>query len=132
MKLVKYPTAEAVQSAISAHEPLTVLVAFDGSEALVGPIDEVMEHYILLMKLNRDPADLDRYFRIVLDEDGADWTFVCPAEYKSIPDKQHRIQEFYKDGFSTIPEAIKSLGFLVGIDIPKRYRRHFDLMSNDR
>lgn len=46
--------------------------------------------------------ELDRYFRIVVDQDGADWTFVCPVNYKNISNKEKRIMEFYKDGIAVI------------------------------
>jgi len=129
MKLVPYPSQEAVDTAISERDPLLVLISFDGSEALVSQIDEAMEHHILLFKLGRKSTDVDRYFRIVLDDEGADWTFVCPPDYKGIRDKQRRLEAFYKDGFAVIPEAIRLLGYMVGINIPRRYRRHFDMMG---
>ena len=129
MQIVYYPSSEAVEAAIAAHEPLLVLIAFDGSEALVSQIDEAVEHHILLSRLGRSPADIDKYFRIVLDDDGADWTYVCPSDYKGIRDKRRRIEAFYKDGFAIVPEALQALGYMVGIDIPRRYRRHFDMLG---
>ncbi len=130
MTLVPYPSQEAVDTAIAEREPLLVLVSFDGAEALVSQIDEAMEHHILLFKLGRKSTDLDRYIRIVLDDEGADWTFVCPPDYKGIRDKRRRLEEFYKDGFAIIPEALSRLGYMVGINIPRRYRRHFDMLGD--
>lgn len=129
MEILKYPSDEAVADAIRSSEPLLVLVAFDASHAIAAPIDEAMEHYILLKKAGHKESEIDQYFRIVLDHDGADWTFVCPTGYKNITDKSRRIATFYKDGFAIIPQVIHALGFIVGIEIPKRYRRHFDIMS---
>lgn len=130
MEWMMYPTKEAVLAEIHACEPILLLVAFDASRAIAAPIDEAVEHHILLARSGFDQRDIDKYFRVVVDGEGADWTFVCPPDYKNMTDKTRRIAEFYKDGFATIPLALKDLGCFVGIDIPKRYRRHFDIMSD--
>ena len=132
MTIKKYPTPEAVDKALSDDEPLLVLISFDGSELIVSQIDEAVEHHILLEKVGKDSRNIDRYFRIVLDSDGADWTFVCPPDYKGIENKQRRLTALYKDGFAVISEALSELGLMVGINIPKRYRRHFDYMLDDK
>lgn len=131
MNIIKFPSAESVNKAISADEPLLAAISFDGKTAVVSQIDEAVEHHILLMKAGFSDKDIDRYFRIVADKSGADWTFVCPPDYKNIPYKDERIEAFYKDGFSIISDFLHSIGYLVGIDIPKRYRRHFDIMSDE-
>lgn len=129
MNIVKYPSPSAADAALKAREPMLALISFDGSEMLLCQIDEAVEHHILLAKLGRDSRDIDKYFRIVLDSEGAEWTFICPPDYKGIPDKLRRIRTFYKDGFQQISEALQEIGLLVGINIPKRYRRHFDRMG---
>lgn len=126
MKIIKYPTETDVNTAISDKEPLLVLISFDGETVIVSHIDEAVEHHILLMKAGFSDRDIDKYFRIVLDDEGADWTFVCPPDYKNISDKSRRIKAFYKDGFNIISDVLQELGFMVGINIPRRYRRHFD------
>lgn len=131
MEIIKFPSEEEVTKAMAADEPLLVLISFDGSTAIMAQIDEAVEHHILLMKAGYKDTDIDKFFRIVLDKSGADWTFVCPPDYKNIPFKDKRIEAFYKDGFSTISEFLHSIGYLVGIDIPKRYRRHLDVLTND-
>jgi len=129
MNIIKYPSDEAVRSAMAADEPLLVLISFDGKTAIMSQIDEAMEHHILLMKAGFKDTDIDKFFRIVLDKSGADWTFVCPPDYKGIQFKDKRIEAFYKDGFAVISDFLHSIGYLVGIDIPKRYRRHLDVLS---
>lgn len=129
MTITKYPSPESLEEAIKAREPLLVVISFDGQSAIASPLDEAVEHHILLAKAGIRSTDIDKYFRIVLDEDGAAWTFVCPPDYKGIEDKTRRIREFYKDGFAIIPQATSALGYMVGIDIPRRYRRHFDMMG---
>lgn len=131
MELMKYPSEEELNKAIKADEPLLALISFDGKTAIISQIDEAVEHHILLMKAGFKDTDIDKYFRIVLDKSGADWTFVCPPDYKGIPYKDKRIEAFYKDGFTVISEFLHSIGYLVGINIPKRYRRHLDVLSND-
>lgn len=94
-------------------------------------IDEAVEHHILLTKSGYSGKDINKYFQLVLDSDGANWTFVCPPDYKNISDKTRRIKQFYKDGFAVISDVLQELGFMVGINIPRRYRRHFDIMNED-
>ena len=131
MKIIKYPSNEEVEKAITQREPILMLISFDGKTVIMSQIDEAMEHHILLLKAGFSDKDIDKYFRLVLDDDGADWTFVCPPDYKNISDKTRRIKQFYKDGFSVISDVLQELGFMVGINIPRRYRWHFDVMNED-
>ena len=131
MNIIKYPSEEDVNAAMTADEPLLVLISFDGETAVMSQIDEAMEHHILLMNAGFKDTDIDKFFRIVLDRSGADWTFVCPPDYKGIPYKDKRIEAFYKDGFAVISSFLHSIGYLVGIDIPKRYRRHLDVLNSE-
>lgn len=132
MEIRKFPDDNSVKNAISADEPLLAVIAFDGKSAIVSHIDEAVEHHILLMKAGFRDTDIDKFFRIVFDKSGADWTFVCPPDYKNITYKDKRIEAFYKDGFSVISEFLHSMGYLVGINIPKRYRRHLDVISDEK
>lgn len=125
-----YPDEKAVQAAVSVKDPLLALITFDGAETILSPIDASVEHHILLANIGRSQSDLDKYFRIVLDDGGADWTFVCPQDYKGISDRTRRIAEFYKDGFRVISSALERLGYLVGINIPVRNQRHMDALKN--
>lgn len=131
MNIIKYPSEADVSKAMAADEPLLVLISFDGETVIMSQIDEAMEHHILLMNAGFKDTDIDKFFRIVLDRSGADWTFICPPDYKNIPFKDKRIEAFYKDGFAVISGFLHSIGYLVGINIPKRYRRHMDVLSKD-
>ncbi len=129
MNIIKYPTEDAVNKAMAADEPLLVLISFDGQTVIMSQIDEAVEHHILLMNAGFKDTDIDKFFRIILDKSGADWTFICPPDYKNIPYKDKRIEAFYKDGFAVISDFLHSIGYLVGIDIPRRYRRHLDVLN---
>ena len=128
MEKIFYPDEAAVRAAMADDDPLLLLVSHDGSRLIVSGIDDAGEHLILLRSAGFRDLELDQYFRLVVNRDGADWTFVCPSGYRGITDKARRIQEFYKDGFAVIPPALREIGYLVGIDIPRRYRRHIDMM----
>ena len=130
MEIIKYPNEEKFQVAVNEDEPLLVLVSFDGEKIIACQIDETVEHHILLKKAGFHDTDIDKYFRLVVDKNGADWTFVCPESYSSVTRKDKKIQEFFKDGMRIIPAALKEIGYDVPIEIPKRYRRHFDLMGD--
>lgn len=131
MNIIKYPSTEDVNKAIAEDEPLLAVMSFDGKTAIMSQIDEAMEHHILLMKSGYKDTDIDKFFMIVLDQSGADWTFICPPNYKNIPFKDKRIEAFYKDGFAVISDFLHSIGYIVGINIPKRYRRHLDAMNDN-
>lgn len=131
MNIIKYPSEEEVNKAMAADEPLLVLISFDGETVIMSQIDEAVEHHILLMNAGFKDTDIDKFFRIILDKSGADWTFICPPDYKNIPFKDKRIEAFYKDGFAVISDFLHSIGYLVGIDIPRRYRRHMDVLSGN-
>jgi hypothetical protein len=93
-------------------------------------IDDAGEHIILIRLTNHRESDLDHFFRVVVNNDGADWTFVCPTKYKNIENKDNRIKEFYNDGIDAISKALKAINYDVEITIPARYRRHFNMLSD--
>ena len=129
MKIKYYPNKATVSRAIKTDDPLLMLVSFDGKNLLVSNIDDAFEHVILLKKLRFRETDIDSYFRVIANKEGADWTFVCPSDYKGITDKKQRIETFYSDGFSIIRKALDAIGYNVDINIPTRYRRHIDIMG---
>lgn len=129
MNIIYYPDKDNVTDAMSHDEPLLVLVSFDGERLIVSQIDKAVEFHILLSKVGFSDTDIDKYFRLVVDHEGADWTFVCPSTNNSVTRKEKQMEDFFKDGMSIIPKALKQLGYDVPIEIPKRYRRHFDMMG---
>ncbi|MEM0529572.1 hypothetical protein WGC32_04475 [Zongyangia sp. HA2173] len=129
MTIIKYPSEEAVNQAIQKDEPLLVLISYNEERVIMSSVDDAPEHHILLKLAGFSELDIDQYFRIVLDKSGADWTFVCPPDYKGITNKQYRLSQFYKDGFTAISHALSELGYLVGINIPTRYQRYFDMLG---
>ena len=131
MNIIRYSDILSVDEAIEKNEPMFAVILFDGSEAIVSHADEAVEHYILLQKAGISGVNIDKYFRIVFDKESADWTFICPPDYKNISDKQRRIAAFYKDGFSVISSFLAEFGYFANINIPQRYRRHFKIMSEE-
>ena len=131
MNIVKYYGSDMENKEFVNHdsEPLMAVISHDGTDAVVSLLDEGCEHHLLLAKaLNK--YNIDEYFRIIFDHEGADWTFVCPPQYKGIANKEKRISQFFNDGVDTITEFLKQIGYDVPINIPKRYRRHMDYLSN--
>lgn len=131
MKIQKYPNVQDFDHAVKADEPIFVLISFDGEEVIASQIDDAMEHTILLRLVKNSDKDIDKYYRLVVDHEGADWTFVCPPDYSSITRKEKRIEEFFKDGMQVIPKVLKAMGYDVPVSIPKRYRRHFNIMNGE-
>ena len=131
MKIIKYYGSDADRKEFINHdsEPIMAVIAHDRSHAVVSLLDEGFEHHILLAKA-MDRYDIDKYFRIIFDDEGADWTFVCLPDYKGIKNKERRIERFFADGTDAITELLKALGYDVPINIPKRYRRHMDYLGN--
>lgn len=131
MTTIYYPDAETVQAEMQADEPMLAAISFDGSSVVIASVDNAVEHHIMLAKAGLPSTDIDKYFRIVFDRSGADWTFVCPPDYKGITIKDRRIERFYKDGFAEIADFLHGIGYLVGINIPKRYQRHLNMLRDD-
>lgn len=131
MNVLKYPNEQEFDNAVNADEPLLVLISFDGEEVIASQIDDAMEHTILLRLAKNSDKDIDKYFRLVVDHEGADRTFVCPPDYSSITRKEKRIEEFFKDGMRVIPKVLKAMGYDVPVTIPKRYRRHFNIINGE-
>ena len=129
MNIIYYPDKAAVTAAMANNDPLLVLISFDGETLITSQIDDAVEHNILLLKVGFSDTDIDKYFRLVVDKSGADWTFVFPANYSSVTRKDKKIEGFFNDGMKIIPEALKQIGYDVPVEIPKRYRRHFDIMN---
>ena len=132
MEFRKYPDEETVNEYIKKKEPLIIAIPFDESQpVLISMIDDSVEHHILLAHFNINPNDIDKYYRIVLDSQTAEWTFVCPHDYEGIKDRQKRITRFYNQGFTAISRVMSALKYYADLTIPKRYRRHFDAMGDD-
>ena len=134
MEIIKYPSAEAVETAVCEDEPLLAVISFDGKRAIVSPVTESGEHHILLAQNGFHTTDIDRYFRIAFDRDGADWTFMCPPDYKGLVyDEERRTGAFYKDGYTAISDLLQEMGYIVSIRIPRRFSiRYKRLLKNQR
>lgn len=131
MKIIKYYGTDEERHEFINHdsEPLIAAIAHDGSHAVVSLLDEGCEHHMLLAKaLNK--YNIDEYFRIIFDDEGVDWTFVCPPNYKCITNKERRISQFFGDGVDTITEFLKAVDYDVEIKIPRRYQRHMEYLKN--
>ena len=131
IKIIKYYGCDDTKAEFINYdsEPLMAVIAHDGTHAVVSLLDEGCEHHLLLANaLNQ--YNIDEYFRIIFDNEGADWTFVCPPNYKGIKNKEERIKLFFNNGVDTITTFLKQLNYNVEINIPKRYRRHIDYLKN--
>ena len=132
MAIQYYPDKSRIDESIKNDDPWLVLVSFCGERIIIGNIDDTFEHHILLKSAGYPETDLAQYFRIVVNKAGADWTFVCPSGYQNIRDRERRIEQFYKDGIDVISNALKEILYDEQINIPTRYRRHFnELGGND-
>ena len=131
MKIQKYPNGQDFDYAVKADEPIFVLISFDGEEVIASQADNALDHHLLLRFVKNSDKDIDKYYRLVVDHEGADWTFVCPPDYSRITRRDKRIEEFFKDGMRVIPKVLKAMGYDVPVAIPKRYRRHFNIMNGE-
>ena len=127
----KHPDAKTVDMHIAKKEPLLIAISFDGERVLMSHIDDSVEHHILLAHFDEPPQDIDKYFRIAVDAESADWTFVCPPDYRGITDRKRRITAFYNDGITAASRVLADIGYFSDIRIPKRYRRHLDAIGDD-
>lgn len=124
MTYKKYPDENTVNGYIAKKEPLIIAIPYDENEpVLMSLLDDSFEHHILLSHFDINPVDIDKYYRIAADPESAEWTFVCPRDYKGIKDRQRRIIRFYNDGFTAISSVLSDIGYFSDVRIPKRYRR---------
>ncbi|MBD3242306.1 MAG: hypothetical protein GF331_17060 [Chitinivibrionales bacterium] len=126
-----YPDKTTVDRAIAADDPLLVLISHDGASLLVANIDDSFEHVVLLKQLGLPETDIDRYFRLIVNRSTADWTFVCPFDYRGITDRDRRIETYFNDGIARIAPELHRLGYDVPVNIPRRYRRHFRRLGGE-
>ena len=129
MKIIYYPNKGKTIKAMKDDDPLLMLASFDGKNVIVASVDDALEHNVLLRKLNMKESGIDQYFRVVVNKSGADWTFVCPSGYKGIKKKKQRIETYWIDGHKVISQALIAIGYMVDLVIPKRYRRHLDIIG---
>lgn len=127
MEYRKYPDDETVNEYIKRKEPLIIAIPFDDTQpVIVAHVKDADEHHTLLTQLDI----LDKNFRVVINGDSADWTFMCPHNYKGISDPKRRITQFYNDGFAAISKVLSDIGYFSDIRIPRWYRCFFDALDN--
>lgn len=131
MELIYYPDKETVTKDFGTDELYIMAISFDGKRACISLNDDSFEHHILLAKCGINETEIDKHFRIIFDNVKAEWTFVCPSDYKNITYKTKRITAFYNDGFNTISSTLSSLGYYIDLTIPKRYKCQFRIMSDE-
>ena len=91
MKYEKYPDEETVNGYIKRKEPLIIAIPFDEEKPiLMSHVDDAFEHHILLAQFDIRQTDIDKYFRIVADDESAEWTFVCPHAFTTMAFRQFR------------------------------------------
>lgn len=126
MNIEYYPKKVAVDR-VKFSEPLIAIIDCDGLNAVVAPFIEVETHANLLTKALDEfgsivDTNLDGYFLIFFDKDIADWSYKLPKNYRNLEEKDDRIKRYYTDGFRAISTFLKDFNFLVGINIPKKFR----------
>ena len=85
MNITKYPNEQDFDNAVKADEPLLVLISFDGDTVIASQIDEAVEHNILLRKVKGSDADIDKYFRLVVEERTLSFTLTIWTMFRDIP-----------------------------------------------
>lgn len=130
MNIIYFPDKKHVEDSLQVNDPILILIKHDQSEIITANVDDCGEHYILLAKAGRSMNDIDKYFRVIASGDGADWTFVCPSDYKGIPNRDFRIKQFYNDGTDAIVKVLKEFNLPEMLNIPKRYQRHLDIFKD--
>jgi hypothetical protein len=131
MHIINSPDKKRINESIKLNDPLLMLISFDGETIIIGNIDDCMEHHILLKKAGFTEGDLEKYFRIIVNKSEASWTYVCPSSYLNIKNREQRLKKYYENGIDKIEAALRSINYDVPINIPQRYRRHFDALKND-
>ena len=115
MNIIKYPSDEAINEAVTADSKFLGAVSLDGETANVGTVDAAGDHIALLEAFDEySPAG---FFRLSFDSLTAEWTFSCPRNYKGITDDKERIDAYYRDGLRVIPEFLVMFGYFSKLKI---------------
>lgn len=125
MNITYYPTEDIVKSAMQQDDPLLAIISFDGAAAAIAPIDDAVEHHILIKKSGL-PANIDEFFESLSIRKAQTGHSSVPAIINRFQISEGDLPAFYKDGFALITELLSEIGYFVDVTIPKRYRRHFD------
>ena len=64
----KYPDEKTVNEYIAKKEPLIFAISFDGETVLMSRLDDSFEHHILLANFGISQNDIDKYFRVIVDD----------------------------------------------------------------
>ena len=74
-----YPDEATVRAAMQIDDPLLMLISYDSKNIIISNIDDAVEHNILSKLSGHSELYIDKYFRIIINSDGADWSFVYPS-----------------------------------------------------
>ncbi len=80
------------------------------AKSIASQIDDAVQDCVLLRRVKGSDRDIDRYFRLVANHEGADRTFVCPPDYSSITRKEKRIEEFFQGRYEGDTKGTESYG----------------------
>ena len=80
MEIINLPDKKSVIEALHNDEPMISAIGTDGQTTILAPLDYGFEHHILISQAGYKETDIDKFFRIIFDKSGADWTFVCPPD----------------------------------------------------
>ena len=69
----KYPDEKTVNEYIAKKEPLIFAISFDGETVLMSRLDDSFEHHILLANFGISQNDIDKYFRVIVDNRSAEY-----------------------------------------------------------
>jgi hypothetical protein len=61
------------------------------------------------------------------------WTIFSSrrSSYLKISNREFRLKKYYENGIDEITKALKQMNYDVPIDIPQRYRRHFNALKDN-
>lgn len=122
MNLHYLPSEQEVKDAVSSGNGCLAVISFDRSNAYIGLNDLYYEHHIMMSYFDVRNYE-DNSFRIYFDNETAEWTFYCPADYKAVQSEPQRVAQYYNDGLSVIKDFLQLIGIgKVPIVIPKRYQ----------
>lgn len=114
MRIIKYPTAESVDSAVKYDAQLIAAVSYSGETAVVAPAEAVFDHRELLEEFG---VGVQSFFCIRFGSKTADWVFECPNEYKYLNQRNEQVSEYYRDGLRIIPEFLMMFGYFSKLNI---------------
>jgi hypothetical protein len=116
-----YPDEMHVTKCLQIKAPVLILIKFDKSEVIMGNAEDYGNYNLLIIKAGYISEDIEHYFKVTTKDDGVEWIYICPSNYKGIKSRYKRGSRFFSDGMKIIEDVLNTLKIPSRISIRNKY-----------